>query len=117
MGCRTGRVLKEVFGDLCEEIIWENASDSMGSHAASRYDPDPDHIQAVIDREKPDVILTFGVVAREGVEEINTKIPMLTAPHPTARGKGVKEKIKSMAYKLHSFEIEKHLTDDKKDVK
>jgi len=42
-GCRTGKVLKSVFGDRCDDIIWENASPQIGGRAASSFQADTQH--------------------------------------------------------------------------
>jgi hypothetical protein len=86
MGCRTGQVLQQVFGeDLCRQIVWEEASPKIAGMSSGVFPADPEHIRKAIDRHKPDVILCFGKVARDGVKALDLSIPVHCGPHPTAR--------------------------------
>lgn len=84
-GCKSGRVLKKVFGDLCTNIVWEEASPKIGGQASSAFPPDIDHIRATIEEVKPAIIIVFGEVARRGIALVDTKSPVIFAPHPAAR--------------------------------
>src|SRR5262245_3366222 len=63
MGCLTGRRLQEAFGELCEDIVWEEASPKVGGSSASKFPADPQHIAGAIEKHRPDMILCFGAIA------------------------------------------------------
>lgn len=89
-GCKSGRVLRKVFGDLCDDIIWEEASREIGGHAASIFPADLPHMRAVIDGVEPRVVLAFGKIAGDAMKVIHAELdiaPMdvIYAPHPAAR--------------------------------
>jgi hypothetical protein len=96
-GCRTGQVLRQVFGDRCSSIIWEEASPQIGSRASSCFPADLVHLQAALDRVKPDVVLAFGRIASDALVQL---IPaggnLIIGPHPTARGAHVLEQLHAM---------------------
>lgn len=99
-GCRTGQVLKSVFGDRCKDIVWEEASPEIGGHASSVFPADPAHLAAVIDDVKPDAILAFGIVARKGLYGLFPVDRLIVGPHPTARGADVLEGLNAMRDQL-----------------
>ncbi|HEY1772456.1 MAG TPA: hypothetical protein VGH91_04610 [Gammaproteobacteria bacterium] len=83
-GCQSGRTLRAVFGkELCQQMIWEEASPRIGGYASSKYEPDPAHIMKAIVEVNPVVVIAFGVVARRGLEGIRQDV--IYAPHPAAR--------------------------------
>jgi hypothetical protein len=83
-GCLTGKRLRAAFGDLCNEIIWENASREIGGKSSANFKPDPAHIKAVLDKHKPDLILLFGKNATHGVTQ-HWSGPKIIYPHPANR--------------------------------
>lgn len=90
MGCLTGRRLQEAFGDLCDQIIWEEASPEIGGFSASKFTPDPEHIKAAIEKHQPDVVLCFGKIASDAVRSVccDTSVrhpAVMFGPHPAAR--------------------------------
>lgn len=86
-GCRTGRVLKQVFGDDCaRRFVWEEASREIGGHASSSFPADPAHLQAVLDEVHPDVVLAFGRIASDALAKLVPQDKLIAGPHPTARG-------------------------------
>lgn len=90
MGCLTGKRLRTAFGDLCDTIIWEEASGEIGGYSASKFVPDPEHVKRAIETHKPDVILCFGEVAKTAVRSVccdtGARHPaVMFAPHPAAR--------------------------------
>lgn len=86
-GCRTGANLRKTFGEWCDRIVWEESSPDIGGHAASVFPADPEHLQKLLTEIKPDVVLTFGLVATTAMTPllIGTPVHHITAPHPTAR--------------------------------
>lgn len=97
MGCLTGKRLQKAFGEeLCDLIIWEEASPKIAGHASASFPPDPEHICKALLQHRPGIVLTFGKIATEGVlaaskldawqnhlEPINFQL--LSGPHPAAR--------------------------------
>lgn len=65
--CMTGRRLSRAFGEHYQNIWWENASTYVGNQSSSRGEFDPNHIKLVIEKVEPVAILTFGMVAYNGV--------------------------------------------------
>lgn len=104
--CLTGKRLKEAFGeDLCNKIIWDEVSSKIGGDSSSCFNPDPLHIKWVIQKHNPSVVLVFGNVAQRGVSysldpHEQAGLKFLYAPHPAARGKGIKEKLAKMNVQL-----------------
>jgi hypothetical protein len=84
MGCKTGKNLRKAFGDLCDEIVWEEVSPEIGGHSASSFPPDPEHIKRVIEKHQPDVVLMFGKIAQDGVTPL-WRGPKIAFPHPAYR--------------------------------
>lgn len=88
-GCKTGRVLMATLGETwCRRITWENASRRIGDVSSSVFSADPLHIGMCIQEMVPDVIIAFGKVAQEGVDEVlrgRQPREYLKAPHPCAR--------------------------------
>jgi hypothetical protein len=107
MGCLTGKRLQAVFGeDLCDAIIWEEASPEVGGHSGSPFAADRQHMMNVIQKHKPTVILSFGKIASKGVESlppiINKEVAVIYGPHPAARN-GAIEGLRRMRQELSSF--------------
>lgn len=89
MGCTTGRRIRKTFGeDLCDLIIWEEASSEIGGKASSFFRAEPAHIKKAIELHKPDIILTFGVEAKRALNQV-WKGTIIHCPHPAARGKEI----------------------------
>lgn len=96
MGCTSGQNLEAALGEeMCQRIVWEEASPEIGGHSASRYRPDPLHISRAISRHDPDIVLAFGKDAGEGVRAAvklihnrpgtEPRFVVLYGPHPAAR--------------------------------
>jgi len=102
-GCATGRVLKHCLGeDLCDTIIWEEASLEIGGRAASYFPADRAHLAARIQDEDPDMVIAFGKIARDGLTGLFPAERLLTAPHPTARQAGVFDQIRALRPRLEA---------------
>ncbi len=78
----TGRRLYEAFGNLYDEIVWDNISPLVNNDS-----PDQKHICSVIEKHKPDLILTFGEIAKTGLVNCTAAFstPLLHFHHPNAR--------------------------------
>ncbi len=102
--CLTGRRLRAAFGDeLCDRIVWENASPRIATEASGAFPPDLGHIRSVIGHFRPAAILTFGVPATKGVWAAmgdGDQTPVFTGPHPAARGACVAESLRGVGAAL-----------------
>ena len=93
---RTGKKIRKFFGDeLVEHIEWEEASLEIGGKSSSVYAYDMIHIRDVIDEVKPDIVITFGKVAQNGVWSVRAegRYQVYNAPHPMARHSTVTEEL------------------------
>lgn len=106
MGCKTGKVLQQAFGEeLCDRIIWEEASPKIAGISSGVFPADLDHIKSAIEKHKPDVIVCFGNIAGDGVGQLRISIPVLNAPHPAARNNPIPA-LMTVAEKLRNLEKE-----------
>lgn len=101
---RTGQYLRNAFGPMYDEIFWDNASPAHGFDHSARHVADIIHMQDVVKRLRPHVVLLFGGVARAGYGKISENIvdiPHITiyGPHPSARGNPMGE-LRRMAEEL-----------------
>ena len=88
MGCLTGRRLRTVFGEAWSEtIVWEEISRMIGGKSNSVFPPSRTHIQGVLDKHEPDVVLVFGRVAERGLAWYDGV--KIIGPHPAARSGAV----------------------------
>lgn len=101
-GCKSGRVLKSVFGDRINKIEWEEASREIGCEASSCFKADPEHLRAVLDEVKPDVVLAFGRIAGDALAPLVSPLKLIVGPHPTARGADTLQRLQAMREKLIS---------------
>ncbi len=99
-GCLTGRRLLATFGeDLCRQIIWEETSKEIGGKSSSAMPIDYTHINHVLEKHNPDLMILFGARAAKIVEfgTNNGKISHIICPHPAARGSEVVNCLKTAA--------------------
>ena len=109
--CLTGRRLKLAFGDdLCNEIIWENASSQIASLSNQAFPPDVDHITKVILHFKPQIVITLGKQALNGLAEAEKLIlpaqrwkHHMIGPHPAARQPSVRFELKAIAVAVKTW--------------
>lgn len=108
-GCLTGKRLKDTFGDeLCQLIVWENASPIIGNQANSNPQPDIDHIKLILEEEQPDLVIAFGVRARIALDGI-WKGKLIVAPHPAARGKYTMRNLRQAGKKVLEIVIKENM--------
>ena len=84
-GCPTGRRLQTAFGkELCNQIIWEEASPEIGGFSRSVFPADHAHIAAAIAKHQPEVIIGLGKVAEGALlaMKLDPSIQVLYGPHP-----------------------------------
>lgn len=68
MGCLTGKRLQQAWGeDLCDKLIYEEASPEITGQASASPPADLQHIIKAILDVKPDVIVTLGRTATNGL--------------------------------------------------
>lgn len=88
----SGLVLKQCFGPLAEELTYCNASPQIGGRSKDSFKAEPAHLTAVIDIVRPDLIIAFGAVARDGIKKVWNG-PLIIAPHPSAIQRGVRAQL------------------------
>lgn len=85
-GCRTGRVLKQVFGEDCpERFTWEESTRQIAGNARDVFPPDMDHLRQRLFEETPDIVIAFGRVASGALAQLVDGKDLIVCPHPTAR--------------------------------
>ena len=109
-GCLTGRRLKSVFGELTNDIVWEEGSREIGGHASSFFEPDVAHIIATIATESPDIILCFGAANKKVMEKHfpwpTSPYRVIYMPHPAARHASVMDELREGEMAMQIFLIE-----------
>lgn len=101
MGCLTGRRLRTAFGDLCEDIVWEECSPEIGGKSSAAFPADLEHMRAAIMKHCPIYILAFGKTAIEATRQVAPSCAkVLCAPHPAARGASVPWELRMVAEQL-----------------
>lgn len=102
-GCKSGQVLRRVFGNLCEEMIWEEASPEIGGHSSSSFPANIPHLVRVIEEIRPHIIIGFGRIAEDGLTQVMRDAVYgkrwIFTTHPTARGDDtIKKLIEAKGY-------------------
>lgn len=99
--CLTGKRLERAFGELVDDIIWEEVSREIGGFSASAFPPEPEHIEAVLAKHAPTHVIAFGRIAQGALLSIHGALPqsftLIHAPHPAARGPTVIRDLKATA--------------------
>lgn len=71
MGCKTGRVLKQVFGEeLIRQMVFEETTRKIADNPKTIFPADLEHMGKCVMDHKPKVILTFGKIAEEAVLQL-----------------------------------------------
>jgi len=85
----SGYRLHQAFGDLFDRIHWDNVAPEAVDHPKKRSPVNVKHVDNVILTVKPNLILTFGEVAREAIADSIAAIRIKTmyCHHPNARYK------------------------------
>ncbi len=105
MGSLTGRRLKAAFGDLCDEIVWEETTERISGDPTEIFPADRVHMVRVLRKHEPGVVIAFGRIAQEALREIFlnwpkeefTKARIYHSPHPAARQVGTPAKLAEIA--------------------
>lgn len=90
----SGGRLMTAFGELYNNIHWDNTNWRPAWKANGREDPDHTYMRDVIIREQPQIVLCFGNQARDAVKVVEHLLPVGIRPkqvmschHPNARFK------------------------------
>lgn len=103
-GCLTGQRLKAAFGEeLCSAIIWEEVSREITGSPSAKVHVDLAHVQAVLEAERPHLVLAFGQFAHAAISKCVKWAPAILAPHPAARNGGTPAELARAAEKLRDF--------------
>lgn len=78
---RSGQRLK-ILSDQWE--LYHNVTPICGAKPSSKLDPDQLHVQSLLERCKPEVVVACGAVAELALR-IYWKGPLLCVPHPASR--------------------------------
>lgn len=105
----TGRRLRAALGpELCNRIIWEEISPQVGAKSSAAFPPDQNHIRAVIEHHKPDVILVFGSIAASAtlfmrlLDAMAHQYTIIVGPHPAARGANLPDQLRNVRIRLEA---------------
>jgi hypothetical protein len=101
-GCVTGRRLKAAFGELIEDIVWEETTREIADNPKTIFPAQPEHIKAVLEKYQPDVVLTFGKIAADSVKPLWSG-RIICSPHPAARQGDVPDRLAAAASELKSM--------------
>ncbi len=103
-GCLTGRRLKQALGtDLCQQIIWQEASPQVTTDPKLYCPPDDQHIKNVLQKHQPTHVVCFtetGYSAIWRMCELRRNIICIRSCHPAARGPLTMAKVEGVRYLL-----------------
>lgn len=108
-GCITGRRIKDAFGDLVNDMIFDETTKEIAGDSKKIFKPDYFHIESSLNRLKPDVVICFGAIAAKAVTNVIDNggcefVPaIITAPHPAARQPDTVPKLKAAAKQLREL--------------
>jgi uracil-DNA glycosylase len=69
-GTMSGNRLQQAFGSLFDTIWWDNASPEAADAPEGKTRADSDHIIRVLKEQQPDIVITFGTMAKEALIEV-----------------------------------------------
>lgn len=84
----SGRRLRDAFGPtMFKSMWWDNVAPEAAEEASGVTPVDQDHVNEVITKVKPDLVVTFGNIATEAVRKTlsGENLPVLECHHPNAR--------------------------------
>lgn len=82
----SGKRIRQSLGDLFDKIYWDNANPIPGEAV-----PNYEHIERVITKIHPDLIIAYGNIPRDALIETDPPVPMFFCHHPNARYKNQKD--------------------------
>lgn len=85
--CITGKRLKAVFGEMIDQIVWEEQSPEIGGKSSALFAPDFEHIARVLEKHQPTHVIAFGKKASDALRHVSSSASwdLIIAPHPAAR--------------------------------
>jgi len=94
-GGKTGKILRSLLGeDLIHKIVWEESTTEISGNANAVFPADLAHIRRVINKHRPEAVVTFGRIASKAVflvsngmlaEPADFTFELFCVPHPCAR--------------------------------
>jgi hypothetical protein len=94
-GGRTGKILTASLGkELISQIVWEESTTEISGDAKAIFPADLAHIRGVLNKHRPEAVVTFGKIAAQAVALVDAGMRMEPAdftfelfhlPHPCAR--------------------------------
>lgn len=83
---RSGQRLRTLTAAAGDGVTWwfDNTTEEVGATPSSVCRGDPEHVERVLRRRRPDAVVVLGRQAREIVRGV-LRIPLLGAPHPACR--------------------------------
>ena len=104
-GGKTGQVLTEYLGaEWCNRIVWEESTRDIGGWPGSVFPVDRMHIEGVLIKHSPQVVIAFGRPAARAVAPWQTKFEMWECSHPTARG-SIASSLRNIRDKLDTLKL------------
>jgi len=83
----SGKRLKQAFKSMFDQIYWDNVAPAAAEEACGKTDVDIEWVEKVIAQQRPDLILTFGTLAKDALAEaiVPTACRVMSCHHPNAR--------------------------------
>lgn len=100
---KSGRRLRAAFGPWVDRIIWENASPVVAERAGGRMPVDRAHVNAILAKVSPDVVVAFGVSANQAITISSWCGFTIVAPHPTARVENIEARLVAARTRLDAY--------------
>jgi hypothetical protein len=98
---KTGKRLRQAFGDMVDQIVWEESTKEIASNPQTICFPDPEHIKEVLETYQPLVVIAFGTLAHRAVPLLcKPGTHYISSPHPAARMSDVPIRLHNVAYEL-----------------
>lgn len=94
-GCLTGKRIKAAFGDLADNIIYDECSREIADNPKTICKADPKHIKRSLIKHKPNIVIAFGNHAYKALQPFSMYYDtIIKAPHPAARQTDTLDKLK-----------------------
>jgi Uracil DNA glycosylase superfamily. len=110
-GSLTGKRLSAAFGwEICKKIIWEEGSTLITNNPRQFVPPEENHIKEVIEKHKPDLVISFGKANEKAIMNLCDKgmdYPVIYLPHPAARQYDTVAKLKKAKEVIESYFAER----------
>jgi hypothetical protein len=110
--CLTGKRLRAALGEsLCDHIVWEEQSPEIGGQSSASFPPDFDHIDRVLQKHQPEIVLAFGKSATHALSTAEAMARLsgkpvswrfIRGPHPAARHSTVVAELRDVARQVEA---------------